>query len=236
MDLSGRNNPRVLGLIPAKGGSTRLPRKNIKPLSGKPMLTWSVEAALDSGVIDELVVSTEDAEVARVAESSGAQVPFMRDPSLAVDPVGVEGVALNAIEQLEALGRYYDIIVILLPTSPLRCANHIRQAMSQFLNENARSLMSVCEFDHSPYSAYQRTASGLLEPVFPDKNRLKSQELPPAYRCNGAIHILNIPFFKEHKSYTCAPLSMYEMNRKCSVDVDTLDDFDYAEYLLSKKQ
>ena len=225
---------RVLGVIPAKGGSTRLPRKNIKTLAGKPMLAWSIVAGRECGVIDDLIVSTEDAEIAEVAKTWGAEVPFMRDPKLAVDPIGVEGVTLNALSELESMGRRYDVVVIMLATSPLRRAQHIAEAMAQFRAQQADSLMSVCRYEHSPYSAYCHDKDGLLIPVFPDKNRLKSQELPPAYRCNGAIHILRVPFFQKTKSYTCAPLTMYEMGRNESVDVDTQEDFDFAEYLLSK--
>ncbi len=224
----------VLALIPAKGKSTRLKRKNALALCGKPMLQWTIEAAAESGVVDEIVVSTEDEEIANLAAQAGFPVPFMRDESLAVDPAGVESVALDALARLEAMGRSYEKIVILLPTSPLRTAADIKDAMALFDQKAARSLMSVTEYEHSPYSAYFEDDEGLLLPLFPDKNRLKSQELPIAYRCNGAIHILDVEFFKRTKSYTCAPLLKFCMPHERSVDVDTADDFAYAEFLLSR--
>ena len=222
---------KTLGLIPAKGKSTRLKRKNVIEFCGKPMLAWSIEAALESGEIDDLVVSTEDEEIAVVAKEWGAEVPFMRPEILAVDPAGVEIVALDALERLENLGRTYDRIIILLATSPLRNAHDIKRAAQIFEQQSGSSLMSVTQFEHSPYSAYQDTADGLLEPVFPKMNRKKSQELPPAYRCNGAIHVLDVEFFKRTKSYTCAPLLKYEMPQSRSVDIDTSDDLFYAVYL-----
>lgn len=223
---------RTLGLIPAKGKSTRLKRKNVLDFCGKPMLSWTIEAALESGEIDDLVVSTEDPEIAEVAQQWGAEVPFVRPEKLAVDPAGVETVALDALDRLEALGRSYQRIVILLPTSPLRSAEDIRAASILFRKQRALSLMSVTAYDHSPYSAYRDSEeAGLLEPVFPEYNRIKSQELAPAWRCNGAIHILDVDFFREHKSYTCAPLLKFEMPRERSVDIDTQDDLLYAEFL-----
>lgn len=230
----GLNNKRVLGVIPAKGKSTRLPRKNVIDFCGKPMIAWTIEAALHSGVIDDLIVSTEDDEIAEVAKAFGASVPFIRDDRLSVDPAGVEIVTLDAIAKLEELGSSYEKVVILLPTSPLRLAGDIVSAMQLFDEKRAKSLMSVCQYDHSPYSAYQADGESLLTPVFPDMNRKKSQELPPAYRCNGAIHILDVAFFKETKSYTCEPLLKYEMPRSRSADIDTEDDYYLAEHIFHR--
>lgn len=222
---------RTLGLIPAKGKSTRLKRKNVIDFCGKPMLAWTIEAALASGEIDDLVVSTEDDEIAEVALKWGAQVPFKRPEKLAVDPAGVEVVALDALARLEAIGQEFSRIIILLPTSPLRTAEDIRAAARHFREQKAKSLMSVTLYEHSPYSAYRDEEDGLLVPVFPEHNRKKSQELAPCWRCNGAIHILDVAFFKAHMSYTCPPLLKYEMPPDRSVDIDTQDDFDYAAYL-----
>lgn len=228
------NAKSVLGVIPAKGKSTRLPRKNVLPFCGKPMIAWTIEAALESGVVDDLIVSTEDEEIAEVAMHYGAEVPFLRDESLSVDPAGVEMVTLDVIRRLEQLGRHYEKVVILLPTSPLRTAQDVTDAMTYFDRAQGKSLMSVCEYDHSPYSAYRASDDALLTPVFPELNRKKSQELPSLYRCNGAIHILDIEFFKRTQSYTCAPLLKYEMPRTRSVDIDTQEDMDFAVYLASQ--
>jgi len=222
---------RVLALIPAKGKSTRLPRKNIINFCGKPLLAWTVQAALDTGLFEDVIVSTEDKEIAEVAKTFGANVPFIRPEKLAVDPAGVEVVALDALERLEVLGKNYDTIVILLPTSPLRVASDIEEAVALFRSKNAVSLMSVSEYDHSPYSAYEDDGRGYLKPIFKEMNRLKSQELPKAYRCNGAIHILNVAFFKQEQSYTCSPLLKYVMPRDRSVDIDSIEDLRFAEFL-----
>ena len=227
--------PKRLALIPAKGKSTRLPRKNVIDFCGKPMLGWTVEAALASKLFDDVVVSTEDEEIAAISRACGATTPFMRTEKLAYDPAGVEAVALDALDRLAELGKHYDVIAILLPTCPLRGAEDLLAAMALFDARQGKSLMSVTEFEYPPLRAYQDADDGLLEPMFPGKNTLKAQELPTAYRCNGAMHILDVAFFREFRSYTCAPLIKYVMPRNRSVDIDTLEDLHYAEFVYQKR-
>jgi CMP-N-acetylneuraminic acid synthetase len=220
-----------LALIPAKGKSTRLPRKNVIDFCGKPMLAWSIEAALQSRLFEDVVVSTEDQEIANVSLAWGASVPFIRAGALARDPAGVEAVALDALERLAVLGREYDTLAILLPTCPLRTVDDVVAAMALFDRRQGKSLMSVTPFEYPPQRAYRDAPDDLLEPLFPGKERLKVQELEPTYRCNGALHILDVPFFRAGRSYTCAPLIKYVMPRERSVDIDTLDDLRFAEFI-----
>ncbi|HET8707508.1 MAG TPA: acylneuraminate cytidylyltransferase family protein [Pseudomonadales bacterium] len=223
---------RILGVIPAKGGSTRLPRKNILPLGGKPMLQWAVESARQSGLIDRLIVSTEDAEVADVAKKLGVDVPFIRPQKLAKDPAGVVQVTLHAIEMLREQGDEYDEVIILLPTSPFRSAQDITDAYRLFQEKHAEFLMSVSEFSHTPYAA-MTLENDILAPVFPELIGRKSQEMPPAYRPNGALHILNIKAFEREKSYFAQPLVGYVMPLERSVDIDTKLDLIMAEAMLA---
>lgn len=223
-----------LALIPAKGKSTRLPRKNVIDFCGKPMLGWTVESALASKLFDDVVVSTEDEEIAAISRACGATTPFMRAEKLAYDPAGVEAVALDALDRLAEQGMHYDVIAILLPTCPLRGVEDLLAAMDLFDARQGKSLMSVTEFEYPPLRAYQDAGDGLLEPMFPGKNTLKAQELPTAYRCNGAMHILDVAFFREFRSYTCAPLIKYVMPRNRSVDIDTLEDLHFAEFVYQK--
>ena len=195
----------------------------------------TVEAALASQLFADVVVSTEDEEIAAIARACGATTPFMRAEKLAYDPAGVEAVALDALDRLAELGKRYDVIAILLPTCPLRGAEDLLAAMELFDARQGKSLMSVTEFEYPPLRAYQDAGDGLLAPMFPDKNNLKAQELPVAYRCNGAMHILDVAFFQQFKSYTCSPLIKYVMPRKRSVDIDTLEDLHYAQFLFHKK-
>ena len=223
----------TLGLIPAKGCSSRFARKNIRYLGDKPLLAWAAEAARESGVIDRLILSTEDQKVADIAETFGIEVPFLRPKELANDPAGVSDTALHAIAQLEALGEYYKTLVILLPTCPLRTAEDIQAAYQLFLQKNRPFLMSVSEFSHTPLAALQQSADGTLDPFMPQYFGRKSQEMPPAYRPNGAIHVLDVEAFKRERSYLAEPLVGYVMPRERSIDIDTEEDLRAAEQQLS---
>ena len=221
----------VLGLIPAKGGSQRLALKNIRSLGGRPLIEWAAKAAWESGVVDRLILSTEAEVVAESAVSSGIEVPFIRPKELAKDPYGVVDVALHAIESLEEQGDVYDRLVILLPTSPLRTANDIRQAYRKFNDEDAQFLMSVSEYAHTPFSALRLEEGRYLKAHFAEYLGKKSQQMPLAYRCNGAIHILDIEAFNRERSYYAEPLLSYIMPPERSVDIDTELDFRWAEFL-----
>lgn len=222
---------RVLGLIPAKGGSTRLPRKNILPLGGKPLLLWASDALKESGVCNRIVVSTEDEEIADIALQAGLDVPFLRPVKLARDPAGVVDVALHCLQNLESQGDVFDVLVITLPTSPFRTAQDIRNAYRIFVNRNAKFLMSVSLFDHTPFAAL-RLENDVLSPWFPEYFGRKSQEMPDAYRANGALHILNVPAFEAARSYFCQPLYSYEMPWPRGMDIDSVSDLAVAEGLL----
>ena len=184
-------------------------------------------------MIDRLILSTEDREVADIAESFGIEVPFLRPNELASDPAGVSDTALHAIEQLEALGEYYRTLVILLPTCPLRTAEDIRAAYQMFLQKNRPFLMSVSEFSHTPLAALQQSADGTLDPFMPQYFGRKSQEMPPAYRPNGAIHVLDVEAFKRERSYLANPLVGYVMPLERSIDIDTEEDLKAAELRLA---
>lgn len=211
----------VLGLIPAKRGSIRLPEKNIRPLGGKPLLGWAIDAARESGVIDRLVVSTEDEGVARIARECGAEVPFNRPMELARDPAGVEQVALHALEAMRSLGAHFRTLVILLPTCPFRTAADLRAAWKLFVSRDGRFLMSVMPYPERPFPAMRLGEDARLE------------TMPTAWRANGALHILDVPAFEESRSYYAQPLLGYPMPRERSIDIDTEADWHDAERALA---
>jgi CMP-N-acetylneuraminic acid synthetase len=222
---------KILGLIPAKGGSTRLPHKNILPLGGKPLLAWAVDAARDSGLCDHLLVSTEDSEVVRVAQTLGVDT-LNRPAHLARDPAGVVQVALHALETLRAKGDEYDTLMIFLPTSPFRDADDIRAAYAMFVEKKAQFLMSVSEFSHTPFAA-MRMENDIVTPWFPEYFGIRSQQLPGAYRPNGAIHVLDVQAFEREQSYTAQPLYAYVMPWQRSIDIDNAADLAMAEAMLA---
>jgi CMP-N-acetylneuraminic acid synthetase len=222
----------TLVLIPAKGGSVRLSRKNLRELGGRPLIRWAIDAAREAGVAEHIVVSTEDAEVAEVAQRAGAEVPFMRPGALARDPAGVVDVALHVLTGLRELGRHYTRLVILLPTCPFRSAADIREACALFDRRGARFLMSVSRYDHTPFAAMRLDGDELLTPFFPEYIGRKSQDMPCAFRCNGAIHVLDVAAFESQRSYYAQPLIGYEMPWQRSVDIDTEHDLRLAESML----
>lgn len=224
--------PRLLALIPAKGASTRLKRKNVLPLGGRPLITWTILAAIEAKVFDRIVVSTEDAEVAEAARAAGAEVPFERPADLAVDPAGVVQVALHALDELATQDKGFDELCILLPTCPFRTTGDIRAALDLFRRRAEPNLMSVAPFEHTPFAAVGIDEDGLLFPHFPDYFGKKSQELPMAFRPNGAIHILDVAWFRSARSYLVPPVVAYVMPRERSIDIDTAEDLRMAEAML----
>jgi CMP-N-acetylneuraminic acid synthetase len=221
-----------LCLIPAKGGSIRLARKNVVLLGGKPLLAWAVEAALQCKLMTKVIVSTEDEQIAAAARSFGAETPFMRPEHLACDPAGVVDVALHAIAEMRRQGEEYDTLVILLPTCPFRTAEDIVRAFKLYGDSDARFLMSISQYDHTPFAAMALDAKHRLLPYFPNYIGMKSQAMPKAYRANGAIHILNIQDFERERSYYAQPLIGYEMPWQRSIDIDTEQDLLFAESLM----
>lgn len=228
---------RVLGLIPAKGGSVRVARKNLRPLGGKPLLQWTIDAALRSECLDRVVVSTEDPEAAALAREGGAEVPFMRPPHLARDPYGVVDVCLHALDDLESGGDRFDHLVILLPTSPFRTGRHIEEALGQYRELRADFLMSVTRLDHSLLSAHVLQGD-FMQPLHPEwierlGARANKAELPVLVKSNGAVTILGVERFRAERSYYVYPLAAYPMPWPAGLDVDTGDDLLLAEALLS---
>jgi CMP-N-acetylneuraminic acid synthetase len=221
----------VLCLIPAKGGSTRLPRKNVCSLGGKTLLEWTVQAARTAGTMDRIVVSTEDEEVAEIVRKLGIEVPFLRPSELARDPAGVVDVALHAISALRKQGGEYRTLVILLPTCPFRTSDDIRGAFALYQGKGASSLMSVSAYPHTPFAALKFDGDCLM-PWFPEYLGLKSQEMPAAFRANGAIHILEVSRLEREKSYYKPPVLGYVMPPERSIDIDTADDLRQAELML----
>lgn len=223
---------RVLALIPAKGGSTRLPRKNILSLGKRPLIGWAADAVRQSGVADRLVLSTDSAEVALVARHCGIEVPFTRPADLGRDPAGVVEVALHALETLEAQGDIYSTLIITLPTCPFRTGEDIRDAYCLFLDCSRPFVISVTRYEHSPFAALKMDSAGVLEPWFPEFRARKSQEMPEAYRANGAVHVLDVAAFRQARTYFGTPLVAYVMPRERSLDIDTEEDLREAESYL----
>ena len=228
--------PRILGLIPAKGASTRLARKNLRVLGDKSLLGWAADAARETGRFDRLIVSTEDDEVADVAKCHGLEVPFLRPPELAIDPIEADKVGLHAIETLAGQGERFDVLAIMLPTCPFRTAQDIVDALELFLAREEPNLMSLAPFDHTPFAAVRVDQNATATPFFPDLFECSARKHPTAYRPNGAIHVLDTGWFEMTRSYTAGPVVGYVMPRVRSVDVDTDEDLRLATRMLAEQK
>lgn len=228
---------RTLALIPAKAGSTRLPRKNIRPLRGISLLGRTIQRIQAIKFVDRICVSTEDEEVAEEARKFGVEIPFMRPAHLARDPAGVVEVALHALDWLEAKDEIFETLVILLPTSPFCQVADIEGAIRTYIDQGVDFLMSVSREVHSPLSSLI-LKDGRLSPLHPEwLNRTGARadkELPIIVRANGAVTIVNVVAFRRERNYYGYPLAAYEMPPERGVDIDTEIDFQFAEFLADR--
>ena len=233
------NGKPVLAIIPARGGSKRLPAKNKLDLCGKPLLAYSIEAAYKSVCVDRVIVSTDDDEICEIAIRFGAEVPFMRPKNLATDEASSIDVVCHVLEQTGYSQADFDSYFILLqPTSPLRLSTDI-DAACQLLSENqANSVVSVCPCEHSPLwtntLSETKSLDGFISPEIFEK---RSQDLPQYYRLNGAIYLYRVSeFLKKRSFFGVNPSFAYVMATERSVDVDELIDLEFCRFLVSKSQ
>lgn len=232
---------KILAVIPARLGSKGLPRKNIRPLCGKPMIAYTIEAAASVSAIDKVVVSTESAEIAGIALEYGAEVPFLRPEELAKDETpGIDPV-IYTHQTMERIGKEeYKYILLLQPTSPLRTREHIEEAIEIFLRrkEDFDSLVSVVSLEH-PVEWNRRIGSqGRLEDFisYSKQELYARQKTECLYRLNGAVYIAKKDGLYKARSFETKRTIAYVMDRRSSVDIDTLEDFEYAEFLMKKSE
>jgi len=217
-----------LAIIPARGGSKRLPRKNILNLCGKPLIAWSIEAGLNSKYIDKVVVTSDDDEILNISEEFGTEI-IKRPDELASDTATTFDAIKHTIENMKK----YDYIILLQPTTPLRNEKHIDEAIEILESKNADAAISVCEMDHSPLWSNTLDESLSIEGFLKDEVLNKrSQDLEKYYRLNGAIYICKTENLLEEKSFFLKEnIFAYVMDRKSSVDIDEEIDFKIAEVL-----
>ncbi len=194
---------RFLGIIPARGGSKRLPGKNILPLKGKPLIEWTINAGKESKYLDVVCVSTEEKDIAEISLQVGAEVPFLRPPELATDSASTIGVVEHCIGFYKnSREAEYDFVVLLQPTSPLRTAADIDSAIKYLIEKKADAVVSVCESEHSPlWSNTLPSDLSMNDFLSGDLLNRRSQELPKYYRLNGAIYIAKTKIFLAEKTF-----------------------------------
>lgn len=231
---------RTLGIIPARGGSKGLPRKNVLPLAGKPLLAWTAEAALGGG-LDRVILSSDDPEIQDVARACGVEVPFSRPPELARDDSPGIDVVTHAVRFMMNAGYRPDAVMLLQPTSPLRTAADVAAALALLRGHpEADSLVSVVKAPHNsiPETLMRLGADGFLSPVVPwDERRNLRQSKPVYYARNGAaIYLVRTDRLLSANSLYGERILPYEMGKRHSFDIDDAVDFGICEFLLSQNQ
>ena len=225
---------KILSLIPARGGSKGIKGKNIVPLSGKPLIAWTIEASVNSKYIDSTVITTDSRKIADIAENFGAEVPFLRPAELADDKAKTIDAVLHAINELAKQGRHYDVLVLLQPTSPLRTSGDIDSALENFFRAGGEeSLASVSPVEDSPLLIRSLGLNGRLVPLLALNSTCRRQDMPKFYRVNGSIYINRIRDLSINTSFNDNPLP-FVMEKSHSVDIDELKDIILAGYYMKE--
>ena len=226
---------KALYIIPARGGSKGIPHKNIKPLAGKPLIMYSIDVARALATDTDICVSTDDEAIARVATEAGLEVPFLRPAHLSTDTAGSREVMLHAVEYYRSIGREYDTIVLLQPTSPLRTAEDVRGCIELY-NDQIDMVVSVKPAASNPYyNCFETDSDGFLHISKGDGLYTRRQDAPKAWEFNGAVYVINIESLKAMPMGKFARRVMYEMPTERSIDLDTPADWAIAEYLINNR-
>ena len=232
MGVLFRKNMKNLAVILARSGSKGLKNKNIKDLAGKPLLAYTVEAAIESGEYDVVHVSTDSEEYAAIARKYGADVPFLRSPELANDVANSWDALRYVVGEYEQLGKVFDTVSLLQPTSPLRDAQDIINAFGIFENKKATGVVSVCELEHSISTCNILPEDNSMD-GFGDISRVgRRQDAEKYYQINGAIYIQNRELLMKNQSIYGERSYAYIMDKRHSVDIDDEVDFMLAEILM----
>lgn len=214
----------VLGVIPARGGSRGVPRKNLRPLGGRPLVAWTIEAARGSRYIDRTILSSDDAETVTIARRHGCEAPYLREPALADDQTSAVDVAIDAVARCPG----FDWVVLLQPTSPFRTAADIDGALDTAVGAGAPACVSVCLAPKSPYWMYLLD-HGRLRPLLADAAPGQRQDLPPVYHLNGAVFAARTDFLTRCRGFLTPETAGFVMPADRSLDIDTEHDFLVAD-------
>jgi pseudaminic acid cytidylyltransferase len=224
---------RRLAIIPARGGSKRLPRKNIISFRGRPMLAYTVEAALTSSCFELVLVSTEDEEIASVARAAGAEV-LKRSPDLATDAARVTDVCLDVLAKEERAGRFYEMFACLQATAPLRRAEDISAVLALLDFNGTDFAMAVVSWALPPHQALRVAEDGTLIPMWPELIEHRASEVGPLVVDNGSTYAAKVPAFRQQKTFYGSGLRGHVMPRERSVDIDAREDYELACWYAEK--
>lgn len=218
----------ALAIITARGGSKRIPKKNIRLFAGKPIICYAIEAALSGGIFDEVMVSTDSEEIAEMARQAGAQVPFMRSEETANDFATTRDVLLEVVTQYEASGKKYDEICCIYPTNPFITPEKLKCAFDVFRKSGADGLTPVVAFSYPPQRGFY-IQENKLAMVQPEHYSTRSQDLPKIYHDVGQFYIYNVAAYKKADFVQNSNIVPFVIPEKEAQDIDTLEDWEMAE-------
>ncbi len=234
-----RSDKKIVAIIPARGGSKKIPRKNIMLLAGKPLIAWTIEMALKCQCIDRVIVSTDDTEIADTSRKYGAEIPFMRPMDLSQDSTSDLAVCQHALRQIADNENYHpDIVVWLRPTCPLRRVEDIKAGVDKLIETGADCVRSVTQVEHHPYWM-KRLEEDRLQPFLKDKDEKKyyqRQLLPELYRLNGVVDVVLAKNVLMKQQLFRGDMRAVIIPSEFSVDIDTELDFMLAETILERQK
>jgi N-acylneuraminate cytidylyltransferase len=220
---------KTLAIIPARGGSKRIPHKNIRPFMGKPVISYPITAAIQSDCFDEVMVSTDDIEIAKVAKSFGATVPFMRSEKNADDHASTVDVLLEVLDEYKKLNRYFDYCCCIYPVTPLLNKEILKIALEQLITNKADSLMPVVRYSHPIQRAIQINSENRLSYIQPKYVSFRTQDLPPRFHDSGQFYCFKIKSFIVNKTLVSDNTLALEILEQQVQDIDNEEDWKMAE-------
>ena len=222
-----------LAVIPARGGSKRIPGKNVRPMHGRPLLAYTVEAAVGSGLFERVIVTTDSAEIAVIAQASGAEVPFLRDPTLADDITPVSRATIDVLERLGQAGQAYEQVCQLMPNCPLRTSEDVTASHRQFVATSASAQISVVRFGwQNPWWAMRRASDLTITPLFAEAMTQRSQDLPELFCPTGAVWWATTDALLREGTFHMAGRTGWEIHWTHGLDIDTEDDWLLTDVLM----
>lgn len=231
---SRQDPPEILAIIPARGGSKGIPKKNIRPLHDKPLIEYSIDAAKGSKFLTRIVVSTDNDEIAAISRENTVDV-IIRPEEIARDASSVVDAIIHATSVLKERDNFLPgVIVLLQPTSPMRNAGDIDNAIRLFLEHRCDSVISVCETDHSPYWCFTLNQQKVIPLFSKEISRKRRQDLPKTYQPNGAIYVGTLDFIIKNAGFVSDNTLAYIMPKTRSIDIDTPLDLALAEFLMAE--
>ena len=221
---------KILGLIPARGGSKGIPKKNLYPFDNKPLIQWTIESALDSNLLDKIIVSTDDDEIANFSKSKGVEVPFLREKYLAQDQSLVIDTVLRVLEKFDI----FDYVLLLQPTSPLKTKEDIANIINLQKKYDASSLVSVCKANENP-ALFYKINKNYLSKTFKDLKGFNRQDFQKNYIINGALYLSSVEYLWKYKKFITEETIPYIMPRERSIDIDDIIDIKWGEFIKNYK-